>query len=189
MEKKYQVILCDPPWRYDFSKSDSRKIENQYPTMSIDEICAMKIPIDDNAVLYMWTTAPKLEEAFLVMKAWKITYKSHLVWNKVKIGTGYWFRGQHELLLVGVKGKFSPPPEGLRIGSVVTSERHGHSKKPDFIREYIKKWYPRDNCLEMFARSKHEGWDVWGNEVDIDVEMSGFKPREEKPKENLFTSL
>ena len=65
--KKYQVIYADPPWRYSFSKSKSRKIENQYPTMTVDDICKMDIPIDDNAVLYLWATAPKLLEA---LKGW-----------------------------------------------------------------------------------------------------------------------
>ena len=171
MDKKYQVIYSDPPWRYDFSKSDSRKIENQYPTMTVEEICNMKIPSDDNAVLYLWATAPKLEEALKVMKAWGFQYKSNAIWDKVKIGMGFWFRGQHELLLVGVKGKFSPPIPSLRIGSVIREARKAHSKKPDIIREYIGKWYSDKNKLELFAREKFEGWDVFGNEVNSDVKI------------------
>jgi len=101
--KKYQVIYADPPWRYSFSKSKSRKIENQYPTMSVEEICAMDIPSDDNAVLYLWATSPKLLEAIKVMEAWGFTYKTHAIWDKEKVGMGYWFRGQHEILMVGVK--------------------------------------------------------------------------------------
>ena len=170
--KKYQVIYSDPPWRYDFSKSDSRKIENQYPTMTVDEICDMKIPIDDNAVLYLWATAPKLEEALKVMKAWKMNYKSHMIWNKVKVGMGYWFRGQHELLLVGTKGKLSPPIPSLRIGSVFVEDRGIHSKKPDKIRRYISLWYPNKNKLEIFAREKVLGWDVFGNEVKSDIKIN-----------------
>lgn len=184
IQKKYSVLYADPPWRYDFSKSDSRKIENQYPTMTIDEICDMKIPIDDNAVLYLWATAPKLEEALRVMKAWKMNYKSHLIWDKVKIGMGYWFRGQHELLLVGIRGKFSPPLPSLRIGSVFVEGRGIHSKKPDKIRRYISLWYPNKNKLEIFAREKALGWDVFGNEVKSDVEIN--TPKEEKREHDLF---
>lgn len=169
--KLYQVIYSDPPWRYDFSKSDSRKIENQYPTMSVEDICSIKVPSDINAVLYLWATAPKLQEAFMVMKAWAFDYKSHAIWDKEKIGMGYWFRGQHELLMVGVKGKFSPPPSSLRISSVIRENRGIHSRKPDKIREYISKWYPNLNKLEMFARRKTPGWDVFGNEVISDVEI------------------
>lgn len=173
--KKYQVLYVDPPWRYDFSKSDSRKIENQYPTMSVEEICDMKIPTDDNAVIYMWATAPKLEEALQVMKAWCFSYKSHAIWDKEKIGMGYWFRGQHELLMVGVKGKFSPPDPKLRMGSVFREKRWDHSRKPDWIRDYIAKCYPNTNKIELFCRKRFKGWDVFGNEVECDVEIETAK--------------
>lgn len=169
--KKYQVLYADPPWRYDFSKSSSRKIENQYPTMSIEEICAMDIPSDDNAVLYMWTTAPKLEESFKVMKAWNFKYKSSACWDKGKIGIGYWFRNQHEILMVGVKGKMSPPKAKLRISSVIRIERGDHSRKPEFVRDMIARWYPKFDKIEIFARRKAIGWDTFGNEVDCDVEI------------------
>lgn len=186
--KKYQVIYCDPPWRYSFSKSNSRKIENQYPTMPVEDICKMEIPSDDNSVLYLWATAPKLIEALKVMEAWGFEYKSHAIWDKEKIGMGYWFRGQHELLLVGVKGKFSPPLPSNRIASVIKEKRGIHSKKPDGIRNYIHKCYPDSNCLEIFARVRTPGWDVFGNEVDSDVaietekENENTKNAEERPK-------
>ena len=93
---EFEVVYADPPWRYDFSKSDSREIENQYPTMTVDEICALKIPSAKNSVLYLWATAPKLREALQVMAAWGFEYKSHGIWDKEIIGMGYWFRGQHE---------------------------------------------------------------------------------------------
>ena len=97
-DKKYNIIYADPPWRYDFSKSNNRKIENQYPTMTVDEICNLPIPTSKNAVLYLWATAPKLLEALKVMKAWGFEYKTNAVWDKDAIGMGFWFRGQHELL-------------------------------------------------------------------------------------------
>ena len=93
---KYQIIYADPPWRYDFSKSNSRKIENNYPTMELEEIKDFLIPADRNAVLYLWATAPKLKEALSVMESWGFTYKTHAIWDKEIIGMGYWFRGQHE---------------------------------------------------------------------------------------------
>jgi len=185
MDKKYQVIYADPPWRYDFSKSDNRKIEKHYPTMTIQEICDMKIPIDDNAVLYLWATSPKLEGALKVMNSWGFQYKSHAIWDKEKIGIGYWFRGQHELLMVGVKGKFSPPQASLRISSVIREKRGVHSKKPDKIRDYIAKWYPDFNKLELFARKRTKGWDVFGNEVDCDVDIETVDIPENN-KETIF---
>ena len=171
--KKYQIILADPPWRYDFSRSDSREIENKYPTMSIDEICAIKVQSDENAVLYLWATAPKLREALRVMESWNFEYKTHAIWDKEIIGMGYWFRGQHELLLVGTKGHVSPPPQAERISSVYKERRTKHSKKPLAIRDIITNSFPADwKRLEMFAREKTSpSWDVWGNEVENDITL------------------
>jgi len=171
--KKFQIILADPPWRYDFSKDNSDKIEKHYPTMSLEEIKSLKIPVAKNAVLYLWATAPKLIEALEVMKNWGFTYKTNMVWDKEWIGMGYWFRGQHELLLVGVKGKFSPPKDN-RVSSVLREKRTIHSKKPDVIRRWINLWYPDYSKIELFARPFKDrlfadgsltGWYVWGNEV------------------------
>lgn len=171
-EKKYQIIYADPPWRYDFSKSDSREIENQYPTMSVDEICTLNVPSGKNAVLYLWATAPKLREALKVMEAWGFEYKTHAIWNKKIIGMGYWFRGQHELLLVGVKGKYSPPTPSYRLSSVYEERRSRHSKKPQAIRSHIAAWTGNASKLELFAREKNPGWDVWGNEVESDITIT-----------------
>jgi N6-adenosine-specific RNA methylase IME4 len=169
--KKYDVIYADPAWRYDFSKSNSREIENQYPTMTIEEICALKVPAKDNAVLYMWATAPKLLEAIKVLNAWGFEYKTQAVWDKEIIGMGYWFRGQHEILIVATKGKFSPPEQPLRISSVIKEKRTKHSKKPIYVRDMIEKWFPNAERLEMFARTSGENWDVWGNEVESSVAL------------------
>jgi len=173
MNKKYQILLADPPWRYDFSKDNSDKIENHYPTMKVEDICALKIPSAENSVLYLWATAPKLLEALEVMKAWGFAYKTHAVWDKGWIGMGYWFRGQHELLLVGVKGKFSPPQDIDRISSVIREKHEEHSRKPKMIRYWISKWYPDANKLELFARANEidlftqdKNWSVIGNDID-----------------------
>lgn len=176
--KKYNVIYADPPWSYDFSKSETREIGTQYVTMTIDEICAMDIPSDKNCVLYLWATAPKLKEALKVMESWGFNYKTHAVWDKETIGMGYWFRGQHELLLVGTKGNFSPPEQSMRIGSVIRKKKNfKHSAKPVSIRDQIVKWFPKASRLELFARSRegffpdyeYEGWDVYGNEVNNSI--------------------
>lgn len=167
--KLYDVIYADPAWRYDFSKSNSRQIENQYPTMTIDEICALEIPTKPNAVLYLWATAPKLLEAIKVINAWGFDYKTQAIWDKQTMGMGYWFRGQHEILMVSVRGKFSPPKQSLRISSVIKEKRSKHSNKPIYIRDMIAKWYPNSDRLEMFARTIGENWDVWGNQVDNSI--------------------
>jgi len=170
--KKYNIIYADPPWRYSFSKSKSRKIENQYPTMELKDICDLKIPSEDNCVLYLWATAPKLLEALKVMESWGFKYKTQAIWDKEIIGMGYWFRGQHEILLVGVKGKFSPPIK--KVSSVFKFRRTNHSKKPKQIKDYIELAFPKERKIELFAREKTEGWDVWGNEVNSDIKINNF---------------
>ena len=165
-EKKYSVIYADPPWRYSFAKSKSRKIENQYSTMTVDEICSLPVPSAENAVLYMWATAPKLQEALKVMESWGFEYKTHAIWDKKTIGMGYWFRGQHEVLLVGTKGKISPPQPQKRVASVFYEKKTKHSKKPVYIRNLIGEIFSELPKIELFARQQSDGWDCWGNETD-----------------------
>lgn len=163
---KYTVIYSDPPWRYDFSETTTREIENQYPTMDVEEIKAMEIPAHEDSVLFLWATAPKLREALEVMEAWKFEYKTHAIWDKGKIGMGYWFRGQHELLLIGTKGNVSPPLPADRISSVITETRGNHSVKPD-LHELIEKMCRNGNYLELFARGEppNKSWTFWGNQT------------------------
>lgn len=173
--KKYQIIYADPPWSYRHCASKSRRIENQYNTMSLEIIKKLNIPSEDNCILYLWATAPKLQEALEVLNAWGFDYRTCMVWDKEIIGMGYWFRGQHELLLVGVKGKMSPPPQKLRKSSVLRVKRGQHSRKPDHIKYWIQQWYPYKTKIELFAREKTEGWDVWGNEIESDIDLRNIK--------------
>ena len=163
----YDVIYADPPWRYDFAKSNSREIENHYQTMSLEEICNLNVPSEQNAILYLWATAPKLIEALTVMKAWGFVYKSNMVWVKPTMGMGYHSIGKHELLLIGTKGKMSPPGAQSRYQSVINASKGEHSKKPDLVYEIIEEAYPstEHKLLELFARNKREGWTSWGNEI------------------------
>lgn len=167
----YGVIYADPPWRYD-NGTPGREIERHYPTMSDEEICALNVPAAKNAILYLWATAPRLESGLLVMQAWGFRYKTQAVWDKVKVGMGFWFRGQHEILMVGTRGDVSPPPQSLRVSSVIRNPRGAHSSKPDQVRDWITAWYPDAKRLEMFSRLKRPGWDVFGNQVEYDL-LSG----------------
>ncbi|HNR65452.1 MAG TPA: MT-A70 family methyltransferase [Atribacterota bacterium] len=168
----YDVIYSDPPWRYEHVKNSNDSIEAHYPTMDLEEIKAMKVPAAENTVLLLWVTSPKLEEGLQVLNAWGFNYRSSMIWDKSGIesgknwiGMGYWFRGQHELLLVGVKGKFSPPKEEFRFPSIYREFKTEHSKKPEFIYEMIEKMFPGHKYLELFARNTRENWRSWGNEV------------------------
>ena len=162
---KFKVVYADPPWRYDHQLAGNRDIENHYPTMSIEDLCALSIPASDDALLLMWATAPKLEEAFKLVAAWGFQYKTHLIWNKEKIGMGYWFRGQHELLFVATRGQFSPPLTEHRISSIYTESRTRHSKKPEYFYSWIEKAFPGYSYVELFARNTRPGWSSWGNEI------------------------
>ncbi|MBT9167756.1 MAG: hypothetical protein DDT19_01096 [Syntrophomonadaceae bacterium] len=163
---KYNIILADPPWKYNFSETRVRAIENQYPTMDLEDIKNLMIPAANDAVLFLWATAPKLEEALQVLNAWGFTYKTCAVWDKEKIGMGYWFRGQHELLLVGVKGNHSVPRPENRHSSVIRSPRSEHSKKPVEVYEIIERMFPGEKYIELFARNQRPGWGCWGLEAE-----------------------
>ena len=161
----FEVILADPPWRYQFSETQSREIENHYPTMDLDDIKNLNVPSADDSVLFLWATAPKLEEALEVLNSWGFTYKTCAVWDKEKIGMGYWFRGQHELLLVGTKGNFPTPEPSARFSSIIKEPRSTHSTKPKVIYEMLEAMFPGRTYLELFCRTPRDGWEVWGNEV------------------------
>ncbi len=165
---KYPVIYCDPPWRYEYIETESRAIENQYPTMALDEICDLPVAdiTTDDCILFLWATSPKLEESMRVLSAWGFTYRTCAVWDKEVIGMGYYFRQQHELLLVATKGSLPTPLPENRPSSVIRSRREKHSAKPEFVYELIEAMYPELPKLEMFCRSPREGWRVWGNQSE-----------------------
>jgi N6-adenosine-specific RNA methylase IME4 len=164
---RYPVVYADPPWRYEHAESESRAIENQYPTMTLDEICALPLSTitTDDAILFMWATSPKLEEAMRVVRDWGFAYRTCAVWDKEKIGMGYYFRQAHELLLVATKGSPPTPPASARPSSVLRACRGEHSSKPDEMRELIERMYPELPKVEMFCRSPRNGWGVWGNQA------------------------
>ena len=164
----FDVIYADPPWQYDFAETDSRAIENQYSCMPLNQIKRLRkyIPAAENAVLFLWAPAPKLREALEVLGAWGFTYRTNAIWDKEKIGMGYWFRGQHELLLVGVKGEFSPPDAEARYSSVIREARTNHSKKPECVYTMIEAMFPGQRYIELFGRGEARGgWESWGLEV------------------------
>ena len=163
---KYHIILADPPWLYDYSISDSRKIENQYPTMELQDI--MDLPIENilaaDCVLFLWATSPKLVEAMQVITSWGFTYKTSMVWVKDKIGMGYYARQQHELLLISTRGTLPVPLPQNRVSSVIEAPRVQHSRKPEKLYNIIEKMYPDRAKIELFSRGQRAGWDMWGNQ-------------------------
>jgi N6-adenosine-specific RNA methylase IME4 len=134
--------------------------------MDLDEICAL--PVGDlaarDAILFLWTTSPKLTESIKVLGSWGFEYRTCAVWDKQKIGMGYYFRQQHEILLVATKGNIPVPEPSSRHSSVISIDRGQHSKKPEKFYEIIEKMYPELPKIELFCRSRRSGWAAWGNQ-------------------------
>jgi N6-adenosine-specific RNA methylase IME4 len=164
---KYRVVYADPPWNYGNSGLDDYgHAERHYPTMSIEELGKLGVPdiVEENSVLFIWTTSPLLEDCFRVIRMWDFKYKTSFVWNKIKHNFGYYNSVRHELLLVCTKGSCRPDNSKL-FNSVQSIERKAHSEKPDEFREIIDTLYTKGKKIELFSRKKVDGWDVWGNQV------------------------
>lgn len=162
----FPVIYADPPWQYEHPISDSRRIENQYPTMTIEDIC--NLPVNDiatdDAVIFLWATTPMLKKGFQVLDAWGFEYRTCMVWVKPSIGPGHWVRNRHELLLIGVKGNIPTPKGEDKPDSVIEAPRQEHSKKPEIVYDIIEKMYPELEKVELFCRQPRQGWKAWGNQ-------------------------
>ena len=164
---KYNVIYADPPWKYDFGFDIHGAADRHYHTMTIEELCELPIAdlSEDNAVLFMWVTSPKLFDAKKVIDAWGFDYKTSFIWDKVKHVMGHYNSVRHEILLVCVRGSF-PKQNNTLHDSVISIERTDeHSEKPEYFRKLIEEMYPNSKKIELFARKKSEGWDAWGNEL------------------------
>lgn len=177
-DKRYGVILADPEWRFEVYTRDTgmdRAADNHYPTSGTDAICAR--PVGDIAakdcVLFLWATAPMMPDALKVMAAWGFDYKSQCVWLKIRpsgepfLGTGYWFRNSHELLMVGTKGSVPAPAMGTQEPSVIEAPIGAHSAKPEVFLEMIEAYFPTLPKIELNRRGPPRiGWDAWGNESE-----------------------
>jgi len=171
-DKRYGVILADPEWRFEpYSRETGmdRAADNHYPT-SITEVIASRdvrsIAADD-CVLFLWATVPMLPQAMLVMLTWGFEYRSHYIWLKDKIGTGYWNRNKHELLLIGTRGKVPAPAMGTQWHSVIEAPRGEHSEKPEIFLRMIEEYYPTLPKIELNRRGPaRPSWDAWGFEAE-----------------------
>ena len=189
--KKYQIIYADPPWRYTSkSVSPNREVIRHYPTMDIEEIMDMNVKAisDKNCYLFLWVTSPNLDIGIDVLNKWGFAYKTvafcWLKTNKDKsffMGLGGYTRSNVELCLLGVKGKLKRLDKGVR--QVIISQRKEHSKKPAEVRRRIMLLYGDLPRIELFARKpkllfedeSYKGWDIWGNEVENDIDLLNLK--------------
>lgn len=170
---KYRVFYADPPWKYTSGDQHTREEQettliDHYPSMTIQELCELPIAemSEDNAVLFLWTTSPLLEECFQVINAWGFKYKTSIVWNKEAHNVGHYVSVRHEFLLICTKGSCKPDIDKL-LPSVVSEKRTEHSVKPETFRNMIDTMYPFGKRIELFARRSVDNWEVWGNESGI----------------------
>ena len=166
---KYRVIYADPPWSYGDERSGGSYggAVDHYPTMTMQELYDFPLHsiVEEDAVLFIWATSPLLEEALNLVKSWGFKYKTQFVWDKVKHNMGHYNSVRHELLLIATKGKCTPDNVQL-FDSVQTIERtEKHSEKPEEFRSIIETLYTYGNKIELFARKKIDGWEVFGNEL------------------------
>lgn len=176
--KNYKIIYADPAWVYqDKSKSHGGGAEQHYKCTATKDMAKFDIPADIDSVLLMWVTYPQLEEGLSLMKSWGFKFKTvAFTWVKTnKDGSVYMGMGRHtranaEICLLGTKGKGI---KRLHAGIYNTQlhKRGKHSCKPDKFREDIVRLYGDLPRVELFARQKTEGWDVWGNEVESDITL------------------
>jgi N6-adenosine-specific RNA methylase IME4 len=190
---EYGTILADPPWRFKNSTgkvAPEHKRLKRYSTLALDEI--KEIPVDDVAAekshLYLWVPNALIAEGLEVLKAWGFTYKTNLIWYKIRKdggpdgrGVGFYFRNVTEIVLFGVKGKLRTLRPGRSQVNIIPSRKREHSRKPDELYEIIEGCSPGP-YLEMFARGDREGWTTWGKESDsYEVSWPTYKNHSQAP--------
>lgn len=193
--KKYQIIYADPPWSYKVWTEDKKVAQGtakaHYTTMSIEDICSLNVGelADADCKLFLWATPPCLPEAMQVMKSWGFEYKTiAFCWIKTNpksgtpfYGIGHWTASNCELVLCGLRKGGRLNRQSKSISQIDMSPRGKHSEKPDSIRKKIVQLcgdvprielFARDNGdKDLFGKNKLDGWDVWGNEVESDIEL------------------
>lgn len=175
---KFHTVLADPPWQFSNrtgKMAPEHKRLNRYSTLSLEEI--KKLPVNDvcaePAHLYLWVPNALLKEGMEVLEAWGFTYKTNLIWHKVRKdggpdgrGVGFYFRNTTEMVLFGVKGKNARTLQpGRSQVNIIRSQKREHSRKPDEQYNIIESC-SQGPFLEMFARGSRPGWSVWGNQAD-----------------------
>jgi len=175
-DSRYQIILADPPWSYnDKAAAGKRGASFKYPTMSVDEICALPVRdiAADNCVLFLWVTPPFVFEAAKVIEAWGFTYKTKaFTWvkytenGKLFFGMGNWTRSNSEDCLLAIRGK--PKRQDAGVPQIIRSRVLNHSVKPPETRDRIVRLMGDLPRIELFARQKVDGWTSWGLDAKED---------------------
>ena len=184
---KFKVVYSDPPWSYrDKAGAGKRGSSFKYPVMKLPEIKALPVAdiAEDDSLLFLWATMPMLPDALEVIGAWGFKYRTvAFTWVKavtppfgricLSWGMGNWTRANAEVCLLGIRGK--PKRVSASVHSVVIRPRLAHSEKPPEVRERIVNLCGDVPRIELFARQRTEGWSIWGNEVDSDIQLGEWE--------------
>lgn len=182
---RFGTILADPPWQFSNrtgKMAPEHKRLMRYETMTMEEI--MALPVAQLALpqshLYLWVPNALILEGLEAMKRWGFTYKTNIVWYKIRKdggpdgrGVGFYFRNVTELVLFGTRGNLRTLEPGRRQVNMITSQKREHSRKPEELYDIIETCSPGP-YVELFARHPREGWEQWGNEI---TEQSLVVPR------------
>lgn len=183
----YSTVLADPPWQFQ-NRTGKMAPEHRrllrYPTMTLEEI--LELPVGRLAAarshLYLWVPNALIAEGLEVMRRWGFTYKSNLVWHKIRKdggsdgrGVGFYFRNVTELVLFGIRGSMRTLNPGRTQVNYLSTRKREHSRKPDEFYDIVESCSPGP-YLELFARHKRVGWDQWGNE-DVEASQSATTKR------------
>ena len=191
-QQRFGAILADPPWRFanrTGKMAPEHKRLLRYSTMDHEEI--LELPISDlssdQSHLYLWVPNALILQGLEVMEAWGFTYKTNIVWYKVRKdggpdgrGVGFYFRNVTELVLFGVRGSLRTLPPGRSQVNLISSRKREHSRKPDELYDIIERC-SAGPYLELFARRQREGWTQWGDELEADAFTNGPSAGEAEP--------
>src|ERR1017187_5699327 len=182
---QFGTILADPPWQF-MNRTGKMAPEHRrlhrYTTMKLDEICAVPVPdvAAEQSHLYLWGPTARLAEGLAVMRAWGFTYKTNIVWYKVRKdggpdgrGVGFYFRNVTEIVLFGTRGKLRTLAPGRTEVNVVVSRKQDHSRKPRQVYDIIERCSP-GQFLELLALDHRRGWTQWGDEVPVNGDIKSL---------------
>lgn len=165
-DQLFDVIYADPPWNYSSTIQKHANVKHHYPTMTLDKIKELELPTYDDCILFLWVPGPKIAKGLEVLEEWGFIFKGMFIWDKEIIGMGMWVRWQHEVLLLGIKGKIPVPLPKNRFSSMIRERRGKHSQKPIRVYEMIEKMFPNRKYVELFAREQFsDKWIAWGNQL------------------------
>ncbi len=150
----FGTVLADPPWRF-ANRTGKMAPEHRrlarYPTLTLQEIADLPLAqlVQPASHLYLWVPNALLAEGLDVMQHWGFTYKTNLVWYKIRRdggpdrrGVGFYFRNVTEIVLFGVRGRLRTLAPGRRQENLLSSQKQEHSRKPDAFYDLIERCSP-----------------------------------------------